>query len=100
MTDGDVPAKTGQNFFVEDRADEPHLFMRANGAAVARGNAGRFLSAMLQRVQRKEGEARRVMAGCKNAGYAAHEGFILQRSRRSADALSLYRDCRAVAGSP
>src|SRR5579871_279148 len=53
--------------------------MGANRAAVSASDAGGFLPAVLQRVQCEEGEPGGVVAGCVDAGYAAHGAPILQK---------------------
>ena len=50
VPDRDMPAQLAEDVFVEDRAEQPHLFVRADRAAVGCGDARRFLSAVLQRV--------------------------------------------------
>ena len=65
VADRDVAAQLAEDVFVEDRAEQAHLFVRADRSAVGGGDAGGFLAAMLQRVERKEREAGCVASGAK-----------------------------------
>ena len=49
-----------QRRFVEDVIDVAHLANEPHALAVGRGNAGAFLSAMLQRVEAQVGQLRRL----------------------------------------
>src|SRR5579885_3783365 len=76
-----------EDLLVEDRADKAHLFVGSNRSAVAAGDAGGLLPAVLQRVQCEEREPGGVVAGCVDAGYAAHDAPILQKRGASVSRL-------------
>ena len=61
MTDRHVAVERLQLLLVEHLRDESGLAQRRDVAALAGGNAGRLLPAMLERVEREVGEARDVM---------------------------------------
>jgi hypothetical protein len=50
MADRYMAAELPENVFVEDGAEKPHLFVRADRSAIGSGDSGGFLSAVLQRV--------------------------------------------------
>ena len=51
VTDRDVPGEPAEHVFIEDARDQTHLAMTHDRGAVRYRDAGRFLTAMLQRVQ-------------------------------------------------
>ena len=67
MPDRNVAGQFENIFFRKYLCDEPHFFVGVNLFAVGRGDTGRFLPAMLQGIQTKEGKARSVHAFAVNA---------------------------------
>ena len=56
MPDSQVAGEGVERGLVEDLGDEAHVFVHKNLRAVAGGDSGRFLAAMLQRVDAEVGE--------------------------------------------
>ena len=92
VADCDVAAEPAENLFVEDGAEQTHLLVRSDRPAVSRRDTGRLLSAMLQRIQRKEREAGCIASGCEDSGYPAHLTPLYQ-------AASLKIACRRKSGA-
>ena len=72
MADRDVPGEPAEDIFVEDRAEQAHLLVRPDRAAVGDGDAGGLLAAVLQCVKREVREARYVAPGREDPRYPAH----------------------------
>ena len=71
MPDCDVAGQFENVFFREYLRDKTHLLMGVNLGAVGGGDAGGFLTAMLECVKAEEGQARRIQAFAVNAENAA-----------------------------
>ena len=72
MADGDVAAQRAQLLLVEDLVDEAELTQRHDVPAyVGGGDAGRFLTAVLEGVEREVGQSRDVVAGSVDPEHAA-----------------------------
>ena len=65
------PSQRPQLLLVEDLGDEPGVAQGGDVAALAGGDPGRLLAAVLQRVEAEVGEAGDVVAGCVYAEDAA-----------------------------
>ena len=73
VADRHVARQRPQLLLVEDLGDEAGVAHRRDVAALAGGDAGRLLAAVLQRVEAEVGEAGDVVAGCV---YAEHPAFV------------------------
>ena len=71
MAHRDVPAQSGQGGLVEDLGDQAHLLVHHDAAAVADRDAGRFLAAVLQRVQAEVSELGDVFVRGPDTEHAA-----------------------------
>ncbi len=81
MPDGRAPGQGLQLALVEDLGDEPHVAHGEHAPAVADGDAGTLLPAVLERVEREVGEAGDVAAGRVDAEDAAHQPTAIARGR-------------------
>ena len=72
MTHCQVAFEGGEVPLVEDLAHEAHVLDDGDHLAVARRDPGRFLAAMLQRVECKKCEPGCIPARRENSGYPAH----------------------------
>ncbi len=82
MPDGNVALHGGQRLLVEDLAHQPQVLEDQYLGAVGDGDAGSFLSAVLQRVQAVVGELGDFLAGGPHSEYAAlFAGGILEFDR-------------------
>ena len=73
MADRHVALQRPQLLLVEDLGDEARVAQRRDVAALAGGDPGRLLAAVLQRVEAEVGEAGDVVPGCV---YAEHPAFL------------------------
>ena len=71
MPDRDVAAQAGQRRLVEDLGDQAEILVDDDAGAVADGDAGRLLAAVLQGVEAVVGELGDVLAGSPDAEHAA-----------------------------
>src|SRR5579871_6408619 len=83
MPHGNVAAEPAEDLLVENGAQQAHLFVRTDRAAVGGGDAGRLLAAVLEGVQREEREPGRVASRRKNPRYPAHVLRVYQPARVS-----------------
>ncbi len=67
MADRHVTGQRAQFVFVEDLGDQSGVAHGGDVAALAGGDAGRLLTAMLERVQAEVGQARNVVSGCEDS---------------------------------
>ena len=71
MPDGVVARQRREVAFIEDLRDQPDVFVHADRSPIGHGDARRFLSAMLQRIQAKERHARDIFVRRVDADDAA-----------------------------
>ena len=71
VADRHVAVERPQLLLVEDLGDEPGVAQGGDVAALAGGDPGRLLAAVLERVEGEVGEAGDVVAGCVNAEHPA-----------------------------
>src|SRR5207248_1829393 len=64
VPDGEVARQSVEDPLIEDLRDEAELRVNEEILTVADGDARRFLSAVLQRVEAEVGETRDIFAGC------------------------------------
>ena len=84
VADRHVALQRPQLLLVEDLGDEAGVAHRGDVAALAGGDPGRLLAAVLERVEAEVGEAGDVVPGCV---YAEDAAFVARRHRgRSAAA--------------
>ena len=81
MPDRRAPGQGLQLALVEDLGDEAHVAHGEHAPAVADGDAGALLPAVLERVEREVGEAGDVAAGRVDAEDAAHQPAAIARGR-------------------
>src|SRR5580704_17159100 len=74
MADRTSSGKTRKNRRRENFLHQDHRLMKFERSAIARSNAGGFLSAVLQRVETKVSELRRFFA----AEYAEHTALVVK----------------------
>ncbi len=70
MADRDVALEGGEVRLVEDLRDEAHVLVDKDFLAVADRDAGRFLAAMLECVEREVGEVSHLFTRGPHAEYA------------------------------
>src|SRR6185503_2551800 len=81
VADRDLAPKPAEGLLRERLGDEPELAQRRRAAVVGDGDAGRFLSAVLQRVQAEIREAGDVAPLRADADDAAHLSRLPMRPR-------------------
>ncbi len=71
MADGHVAAQAGEHLLVEHLADETEILVDHDLASVTDGDARRFLTAMLQRVETVEAQLGDFLARSPDTEHAA-----------------------------
>jgi hypothetical protein len=71
VADGDVAVQGVEQGVGEDLGDQAHVLVDQHLLAVAGGDAGGFLPAVLQCVEPEIGEFRDLVAGCPDPEYPA-----------------------------
>src|SRR5690349_13032579 len=103
-----LPGQGGQGGLVEDLGDQAHLLVHHDAAAVADRDAGRFLAAVLERVQAEVGELGDVLVRGPDTEHAARvswrpvlgKGFIRETTVGGCHCFSLFRQSAGRARDP
>ena len=76
MAHSKLPGKGGKVCVRKHLVDEPQVFAHHNGVAIAHGDTGRLLPAVLQSFQTKVGEPRHIASG---RPYTKDAALLMQR---------------------